>query len=186
MSDDEILSDEEKRAYRSVADGPEAPAGLERRVVRALRREGLLTPPLWRRATPWALAVLAAGALFLAGRASAPPAVAPRAGAAPRFVLFLQEPVAEPLAPEGEPARVREYSSWARSRHADGSLLEGEKLKDAAVVLRAPAASEGPSRTTGYFVVTAPDLERAVALARTCPHLRHRGDIEVRPIDLVP
>jgi hypothetical protein len=185
IDEQEHLSDEETRTYRSLAQGPSAPDGLERRVVRALRREGLIRPPLWRRTAPWALSALAGALLFVAGRSSAPPAAAPTAAEGARFVLFLEEPVAAPLAAEREPERVREYSRWARARHADGSLLEGEKLKDDAVLLRAPAAAEGPSRTTGYFVVTATDLESAVALARTCPHLRNGGDIEVRPIDPV-
>jgi len=86
---------------------------------------------------------------------------------------------------EEEAARVEEYSSWARAQAGSGSLLAGEKLKDEERVLSAPGAHEGPTRATGYFVVAAPDLEGAVAVARTCPHLRHGGGIVVRPIDEV-
>lgn len=178
----EPLSDEERRAYRAVAACPPAPAGLEGRIVRTLRRERLLTRPLWQRAAPWALAALAGGGLFLAGRLSSPPASpSPPMTGAPRFVLFLQEPVSASPSPEEEAARVQEYSRWARAQAARGSLLEGEKLKDESAIL--PALSAGPSRTTGYFVVTAADLDGALALARTCPHLRHGGGIVVRPID---
>jgi hypothetical protein len=35
----------------------------------------------------------------------------------------------------------------------------------------------------GLFIVRASDLERAAAIARTCPHMRYGGQIEVRPIE---
>lgn len=184
---EDVLSDDEKRAYGALGLGPPLPAALEGRVVRALRRQGLLSPPRWRRAGRWALAAAAGAVLFLGGRASVPAAAPAPSATGPRFVLFLEEPEAAPLATGAEErARVEEYSRWARQQAAAGALLGGEKLKDEAAVLRGAGSAQGPSRTAGYFLVTVADLDAAVELARSCPHLRHGGDIVVRPIDPLP
>src|SRR5271169_2594028 len=38
----------------------------------------------------------------------------------------------------------------------------------------------------GYFVIAAPNLDAALAIARTYPHLKHGGTIVIRPIDPTP
>jgi hypothetical protein len=83
--------------------------------------------------------------------------------------------------------RVREYGQWARQQCAEGRLLAGEKLKSQELLIGGSSEGLAPEVVSqpisGYFVVVAPGLEGAVAVARSCPHLRHGGRITIRPIE---
>ncbi len=154
------------------ADAP-PPPGLEDRVVAELRRRGAFRRP--RRVTPWAIAaaaMLLAVAGFVAGRRTAPP---PPAFS---YVLLLHEDARFQDAPGGH---VDEYRRWAADVRRRGVRISGTKLADAVVMLDDGAA--GADRTTGYFTVDAASLGEALAIARSCPHLRHGGRIEVRAIE---
>jgi hypothetical protein len=185
-ADVDPLSPDEADAYRALRDGgPEQSPYLEDRVVEALRTRRLLTRA---RSTPKRLAAAVAAGLILflvgalAGRSW--PAPNPRP-AGSRFILFLDDPKGRDQDAE-ESSRVREYSAWAREQRAAGRLIGGEKLEPTALAMEGeatPVASSGDaSMVGGYFVVVADDLAGAVAVARTCPHLRHGGRIIIRPI----
>jgi hypothetical protein len=102
----------------------------------------------------------------------------------PRFVLFLSKLPGETEA--GEPERVAEYKSWAAGLRGKGRLISGEKLEPEARELGSGVDAErgqaAPQEVSGFFVLEAKDLDAALALARTCPHLRHGGRITVRQI----
>ena len=94
--------------------------------------------------------------------------------------------------PSEEQARISEYKAWAHSLRESGALISGEKLNDAEEILGTPvqtaggaAPSLGPSALGGYFIIAARDAAQARAIASTCPHLRHKGLIVIRPIDPV-
>ena len=190
---DENWTDGEPRALkelpRELSPGPE----LEERIVAALARRGLVAPssPFRRPAARGAraLAALAAGILLVAagvwiGRALPVRSAHAAAEASPRFVLFLLRG-AESDRAEDESARVAEYRAWAREIAASGRAVAGEKLDDRAERVgapdEAPAAPPG-EEIRGYFVISAPSLDDAIAVARGCPHLKHGGRIVVRPI----
>jgi hypothetical protein len=183
--DDDDLTADEAAAYRALNEAGPAPSPqLEDRVTDALRARGLLVSP--RRKHAWA-ALLAGGVvLFVAGTfvGRSFSASAPRPTGA-RFVLFLEDPQGRTQDAD-ESDLVREYTAWAREQRAAGHLLGGEKLEPTALSLEAEAApvaeTGGPPVVGGYFVVVAQDLAAAVAVARTCPHLRHGGRIIIRPI----
>lgn len=180
------VRDDLRRLYGS--DAP--PSELEDDTLARLRREGLVsTAPPVRRGRRRALAAAAALAIFFAGYAAA------RVGGMPSratandegsYLLLLREPAGNPLpAPEGEAAVVAEYAAWAGEQARMGRLILGEKLADTGdLVAREGAATAGSegTRVTGLFLVRAPDLDTARAIARTCPHVRRGGTIEVRPI----
>ena len=116
--------------------------------------------------------------------------------ASPRFLLLLHEPPGRVQAPSPESGRalVEEYKAWAAEGARSGFLLGGEKLKDGGNLVAESGASPGstaialdPGRPFigGYFLIRASGYDEAVELARTCPHLRHGGIIEVRQIDPV-
>jgi hypothetical protein len=180
-TDPDELEPAEAEAYRALGAGDVPPAALEGRVVRALRARGLLRPLALRRRSwlAWLAACAACLAIgFAGGRRNEP------AHRGPRFVLLLEEPTAHILGPEEEAQRVIEYSAWARAQRSAGHLLEGEKLEDGVVRLEGARVTTLPSTDgpRGYFVVAAPSLERALEIARSCPHLRHGGRIAVRRI----
>jgi hypothetical protein len=108
-----------------------------------------------------------------------------------RYVLFLTH--SSRVATSGtaeEIALVQEYSAWAQRQRIGGHLIAGEKLNDATLEL---SGSQGlqevhteDTSLGGYFVIAAPNLDAAGAIARTCPHLKHGGTIVIRPIDATP
>lgn len=179
---------------RALKSSPTPPARLEESVVQALYREGLLR--IKRRGFAVYLrqaAVLAACiALFaggvLVGKRTRP---APAASAGSRYVLLLSQ-IDGPQGsdPILEAQRVTEYRDWARNQRAAGHLLLGEKLEDDALLLKDPNAGievvHSQDSVSGLFLIAAQNLDGAVAVARTCPHLRYGGRIVIRPVADVP
>jgi hypothetical protein len=137
----------------------EPPAGLDRKIVQALRREGLLK----RRPVAAYLAVAAAvliAVFFLWQRAQTP--------AAATYILLLYE------TPQFQGGNRAEYGQWARQMRP--LVVGGEELGDANVL------AGTTSQLAGYFLIAAPNDERAREVAQACPHLRHGGTVELRRI----
>ena len=188
-----------EQELRSLPRERRPPQDLETEVTAGLRREGLLGS---RRlaSMPWMRAAAAAAFLAIGFASGAwwmrPPIPRPEApqeaGHERRFLLLLHEStLTEARAPERQAALIQEYKAWAAHGVKSGFLLEGEKLREERVVLAEPDspgeawAAGGESIIGGYFVIRAADPQEALRLARTCPHLRHGGQIEVREIDPV-
>jgi hypothetical protein len=183
--DDNDWTSEEAEALRALSSGGTAPAALEEKTVERLRGEGLLPvrPPVSRR---WWLAAAAGTALFAAGLVvgSRLPGSTGTPAAAPDFVLLLYERGAVGrIAPAEEQARVEEYRAWAKRLRREGVRIRGERLEPETRWLGPPTSGgAGDLLLGGYFVVSARNFAAAVAIARTCPHLKHGGTIEVRAI----
>lgn len=186
----------------------EPPERLKRRVERDLRARGLLAArmPAWMSAVGAAAAalLLVAGGFWLGAlsgggllgggpEAGGRPVGAAEATADPetRYVLLLYED--EDFRPSAdEAALVAEYRGWAIDLARQGALVGGEKLDETGTLLERPggAGSDLPAGDPGsvlgtlggYFVISAADRAEALAIAGTCPHLRHGGRIVVRPI----
>ena len=203
--DDVELDAAQRRALEALRDGPRAPVELEGRVVSALRARGLLdgakparggstAASSWRR---WSIAAgLAASVLAFAGGWWARGAV-PVAGAgavvgggteratADRYVLLLHD--TGRALPASEEARlVAEYTEWARELRSRGMAIDGEKLEDARWLLGPGGRREEPGLArgalAGYFLLATADPAAALAVAESCPHLRHGGSVELRRI----
>jgi hypothetical protein len=174
------------------------PAALERRVVAALHREGLLSTShrrarrirhLWAPAGALAALLLLAAGWWLGARQAA---VTGGGGMeAADYVFLLREDENYRTAPAGqEMDRVAEYAEWARVKGEAGLVVGGMKLGDESAVLAEPGhirdATPGarlPGGVAGLFLVRSRSLAEARRLAETCPHLAHGGIIEVRPIE---
>jgi len=196
MKTDDELTGEEAAALRSLAEGPLPPAGLEDRTTARLAARGLLAR---RRGSAWIKATLATAAavlIFFAGlkAGSLPgatqtaPAV-PAASAAPvesRFALLLyQSPAEVGLAKNEEALRVAEYTGWARGLREQGHDVSGEKLEEKRSMIQPQVVSTVQTVSlpiAGFFIISAATLDEALGVARTCPHLKYGGAIEVRPI----
>jgi hypothetical protein len=101
-----------------------------------------------------------------------------------RFLLLLTAAPEVDAAAEAE--RVKEYGAWAADLYARGALVAGEKLADGGATIQPPGIVDDGPRTDdlqGYFVIAAQNLQQAVSVARTCPHLRHGGRVRVRAVD---
>ncbi len=167
--------------------GPAAPpAALREEVKRSLGERGLLAPRHAPRAMLGrSLAYAAAAALFFAAGALVGQrgASAPRTAASgQRYALFLYEDSTfRTDVPEA--SLVAEYSAWADSLRRRGALVAGEKLRDAeGTVLVGDAREAASAGLSGFFIVRAAGEDEALALARSCPHLRYGGRIVLREI----
>lgn len=163
------------------------PDSARDRIAGALAERGLLRRGPAARSRIWRTAAFigAAAALFGAGLlAGRRPGASSGVQSSPRFVLFLSKLPGETEA--GEPERVAEYKSWAAGLRGKGRLISGEKLRPEARELGSGRKDDSPAaaseEVSGFFVLEARDLDAALALARTCPHLRHGGRITVRQI----
>lgn len=193
------LSSREQQALGGLPREKVPPPFLEERIVEVLKESNLIRP---RRTGWWTslhkvpIACAASLVLFMLGGmtgvwwASAP---APKKDM-PEFLLLLR------ASPEQSQSRsadeelrlVKEYSAWAGTIGQEGLLIGGEKLKEETRSLRAAdglistsvAQNEpGGEAIAGYFLILAKDYEHALTIARTCPHLKYGGSIEVRQID---
>ena len=195
---DELLDPSERAALASLPRQRQPPAELEERVVRSLTARGYLRRE-WRlgSALVRAAAVLAAAALLFAGGmlTGRRETAAPAAAAGGRYILLLREDRTFKTPRGGNAALVEEYGSWARATRRAGAMEAGEELAGRGWLLAgagqeidlaaADAAVPPPvagARISGYFVIHAADATQALQIARSCPHLRHGGWIELRPI----
>jgi hypothetical protein len=179
--DREDWSLQEREGFASLPGTATPSADLEERVVAHLSAEGwirarsrprIFQPPVR------ALAAAAAVALFFLGWfAGHGPGGAPKG---PRFALLLYE------GPEFQASEdhAREYAAWAAGLRRSGVAVSGEELSKPSDRIFGPgAASTGGAETlAGFFLVGAPNFAAAESIARTCPHLRHRGIVVVRPV----
>ena len=188
MTDDDL---DEPLARRLAALSRELapPPALEERVVASLRMRGLLGGR--RSRVRWV--GIAAAALILFGGGVALGRVAGIRAVAPglhQFMLLLYE---GPGFVAGDStvaaARVEEYRDWARTLARRRQLVAGEELGKPDRMLgpggRGVAAGpvgDAPSLPTGFFIIAARDSADAVAIAESCPHLRHGGRVAVRAI----
>ena len=176
-----------------LARGIEPPAELERRTLAELRRRGLVAPtpavgPVSERVSRRALALAAAVTLvaFALGLWLGPRIERSRAAVetvSDRYLLLLYEP--RPIERAGLDL-VAEYSAWAGELAQRGLLVEAEKLASADLRLgsaRGIDASLGSSGPTGFFLIRAASASEAEAIARSCPHLKHGGEVSLRPVD---
>ena len=185
--DEDELTDAEGSALAGLPAESALPAGLEDRVVQALRARGLVARG--RRGPSRGWQATAAATLFLCGmgtglvaRRPAPPPTGLPAG--PNYLLLLYPGPGYVVGDAADEARrVVEYGEWAGRLHREGRLLGAEKLGGEALVLEAgrlAASGEGPQ---GYFLVRARSLEEAQDIARACPHLGHGGRVTVQVVD---
>ncbi len=167
----------------------EPPAALRERVTATLRARRVLRP---RSRTTLLAAALAAAAVlvFVIGRWSG--SGKPQSSdARSEYALLLYQDANFLDHPKGTPSYYGEYSAWARSLKNRGLLVVDRALDSTSTMLhrldggvraelREVATDAG--RMTGLFIIRAADSAEAMAIARTCPHLRHGGIIAVRSI----
>jgi hypothetical protein len=188
-----------------------APPELRDATLRAARERGLVKGGAMRNGTGWwwsAAAAVVVVAFILGmgvgarrgGPAATRTAAAPAVAAAPampatggRYAIFLFENSAyeTPATESAMKERVAEYTEWARSlarsgRDVSGEELSGDgrfcRLEGGALQSSQPVANEKRGVLSGYFMIGAKSLDEALEVARTCPHLKHGGSIEVRPL----
>jgi hypothetical protein len=91
--------------------------------------------------------------------------------------------------PNQVPEEVEPCDQHADELTRGGSLVMAYALtpRDMATSIRADAITDGPfieskEIVAGFYVIEAPDLDAALAIARTNPVVRDGGGVEVRPV----
>lgn len=174
-------TEQERAELAALLRQPAPPAELERRVVGRLvmadlvtRRRALVARRSWLLAA--GLALLLVG--FGLGRWQVPSA---NAGPMNRYLLLLHED--ESFRPDRAQAEV---GRWAMRLQRAGELIEGDKLGLHGHLLMPGGAETGLAPgdvIAGVFMLRAASDERALTIARTCPHLAHGGRAELRRIE---
>lgn len=166
------------------------PPGLQNATVAALYNAGVLRRPHARPAVTWILAAGLAVVAFGAGMYIPRPGATP---AAPTFALLLYGGGSGNDS-AAHATRAAEYTAWAASPQALGTVLGGEALSSGGIAIFKPdtglfggiAANviddDDPNELVGYFLVNAPDRQSALRMARDCPHLKYGGRVVVRTI----
>jgi hypothetical protein len=91
--------------------------------------------------------------------------------------------------PDATPEDLEPCNQHSDELVEDGSMLAAYALtpRDMATSIRRDAISDGPfidakEAVAGFYVIEAPDLDAALAIARRNPVVRDGGGVEVRPV----
>ena len=92
-------------------------------------------------------------------------------------------------APEATPQDIESCDRHSDEMAASGAMILAYALtpRDMATSVRADAITDGPfldskEVVAGFYVIEAPDLDAALAIARLNPVVREGGGVEVRPV----
>lgn len=105
------------------------------------------------------------------------------------FMLLFRGPCwDEGLSPEELQQRMNEVMAWFEGLKQRGIVKGGQPLgAERKLVSKGRAVSDGPFAESkeavgGYLLVEAPDMEAALAIAKSNPTLEYGVSIEVRPV----
>ena len=113
----------------------------------------------------------------------------------PKYVLLLHDAPNRfaAFSPEQMQQVIQKFIAWGEKLRKAGVIEAGQKLTDEpGKVMRGGSGqvrvTDGPYSETkevlgGYYILTAESYDRAIELARDCPHFEYGGTIEVRQID---
>jgi hypothetical protein len=92
--------------------------------------------------------------------------------------------------PESAPEEREQNDRHAEALAASGSMLVAYALtpRELATSIRSSGVTDGPfieakEVVAGFYVLEAPDLDAALAIARENPAVAAGGGVEVRPVD---
>jgi hypothetical protein len=91
--------------------------------------------------------------------------------------------------PDATPEDTQDCDDHADDLTADGAMVAAWALtpRDLATSIRADGITDGPFLNSkevvaGFYLIEAPDLDAALAIAKTNPVIAAGGGVEVRPV----
>jgi len=124
-------------------------------------------------------------------------AATPLQGAVEEFILLLFEDreAASSISEDDEMRLIQEYSEWAGQLAQAGRLVGAEKLKNKwarvmsgsnqQFVMNEGFQTRENELISGFFHIRAESYDQAVDIAKSCPHLKYDGKIEMRWIESI-
>lgn len=95
----------------------------------------------------------------------------------------------EMRAPEAMQAHMQKWFAWVEKLKKEGRYVSGEPLEPTGKFISGPKkiVTDGPSAESnelvgGYFIVSAKNLNEAVALCDGYPDFIFNGKVQVRPV----
>ncbi len=159
------------------------PANLEDRVVDRLKSEGMIKGDRSRYLT-YLVGVAASLLLFFLGALTGRQSV-PQIDANQGYLLLLHQDDGYVL---GDIREMEEaYSGWQPEIEGVAVFTSSQELQSSQVWVDYSGKEEsdekgGSSLISGFYMIEAPSMEAAVAIARTNPHLKYGGSIELRAL----
>ncbi len=183
------------RILQPNSEGVALPKDLEGKIVQQLKARNMIIPSRTSRLQVWtkmAAAVAVMICVFVTGYfAGNTDLIATQAYSSPvqEYLLVLYS------SPDFIPDKkhVKEYGDWMQSVNVSGVTATGQELSDYGwtiekkhntIGLEARPVSGPAGPLSGFFLLKAPSQERAMEIAASCPHLKYRGIVELRPIQL--
>jgi hypothetical protein len=109
------------------------------------------------------------------------------------YLLLLR--AGKPMATKTEAEQKAEMQAWGKYMGGlgeKGQLAGGLPLVSGGAVVSADGTTSEPVKSAnegivgGYLIVKADNLEQAVEIAKSCPHIDNEGNVEVREIAPMP
>ncbi|HMB63514.1 MAG TPA: hypothetical protein VKN36_10600 [Eudoraea sp.] len=182
----EELSNYEKKIFGRLKREEQPPADLEKRIVEQLKSDHLITSNTYKMnpIIKWVAASAAAVLLFFTGNYMGKQTIE-KQGIDPNrgYMLILHE---DDQFKPGDPQEMyQEYGAWMQDTMSKGIAMTGHELKNEADIVDARQHVEhldenSARKTTGYFILEAESLEVALQVARSNPHIKYGGTIEVK------
>ena len=112
------------------------------------------------------------------------------------LLIYANEAEMTGRSPEDKQAMFAEYGEFTKSIIGSGHFKAGDALQPTSTATtvrvrdRKPLVTDGPFAETreqlgGYYIIEAPDLDRAIAIAGRVPAARW-GTVEIRPVMEIP
>jgi hypothetical protein len=106
-----------------------------------------------------------------------------------KFVLLLKGGEFNEYSPEDMQRILEKYMTWSQLLRDKNQHIAGEELSNngRVVSIKNGKVVDGPFAETkesigGFWLIEAENLEQAVQLSRSCPHLDFKGEVEVREV----
>jgi hypothetical protein len=192
-----LLNHKNKAVLKTLYANKPLPAFIHLHTVERMKNEQLIRVPrplLQNNLTGIAVAALiltgciAAGYFFGQSKTTRQPQPIAANLGKEKFVLLVHNDDTPPANPNEQ---FEVYAKWLAdikaSRFADGEALHGDRTIIAGTggqveIATQPLPPNNREAVSGFFIFEADNAADAQAIARTCPHLRYGGTLELRQV----
>lgn len=180
------LSTYEKMIFAQMKRKEQPSVSLEKNIISKLRSENLIKQNTFKMNTNIKrLATIAAAViLFLAGnyfgkKSINQTIINPSMG----YMLILHED--NQFMPGNPNEMYQEYAAWMQNTFKKGVNIIGQELKNETIFINSNKDETYKdeslqNRTTGYFILEAESLETVLEIAKSNPHIKYGGSIEIK------